>query len=334
MQPIDSEMAETGGAAGRRTPREPLLSIVFYFIKPAEFLNDAISTVVSQQTDETELIVVAGHSPGEELGIAPAFVSRIDRLIAEPDRGGWDAANKGWRAAQGSWIQFVMSDDRLPPGSVAQTLEALHHEEADLASGGLTFFAADGSRERPIRIVPARELTLERVLGDLCAPSLLFRRRLLQRMDGFDGRYPYAHDRELLLRAWLAGTRHARLSHEVYRMRVHAGSRTTSWNATVLLAYLNEHLAFADRLLLEPGLPPAKRRQLQRWRDEEFAKRWLLRSYARVPPSAQVPAKAARPSLPRLAGAFIRLAARRLLRAIRDPRGALARPVNSGFGPA
>ncbi len=303
MQPIDSEMAETGGAAGRRTPREPLLSIVFYFIKPAEFLNDAISTVVSQQTDETELIVVAGHSPGEELGIAPAFASRIDRLIAEPDRGGWDAANKGWRAAQGRWIQFVMS-------------------------------AADGSRERPIRIVPARELTLERVLGDLCAPSLLFRRRLLQRMDGFDGRYPYAHDRELLLRAWLAGTRHVRLSHEVYRMRVHAGSRTTSWNATVLLAYLNEHLAFADRLLLEPGLPPAKRRQLQRWRDEEFAKRWLLRTYARVPPSAQVPAKAARPSFPRLAGAFVRLAARRLLRAVRDPRGALARPVNSGFGPA
>src|SRR5437588_674984 len=116
MQPIDSEMAETGGAAGRRTPREPLLSIVFYFIKPAEFLNDAISTVVSQQTEETELIVVAGHSPGEELGIAPAFVSRIDRLIAEPDRGGWDAANKGWRAAQGRWTRVVISDDGLPPG--------------------------------------------------------------------------------------------------------------------------------------------------------------------------------------------------------------------------
>lgn len=256
----------------------PELSIVLYFIKPAPFLNEALASVISQLSDGLELVVVAGHPPGEEIGIAPELKPRIDRLIVEPDRGGWDAANKGWHAARGRWIQFCMSDDWLPEGSVAGTLQALRHSEsAELLSGGMSFVANSGDgKTRLIRSVPAQPLSFERVLDDVCSPSVIYRRDLLDRLGGFDGRFGYSHDRELLLRAWRLGIEHRTLAHEVYRMRMHALSRSTSGDRTVRLSALGEHVAFADDLLARRELAVGQRRKLTRWRDEELVKHRIL----------------------------------------------------------
>lgn len=250
----------------------PLLALVLYFIKPADYLNEALATVVAQLSPAVELIVVAGHEPDEELGIAPEFLPRIDRLIVEPDEGAWEAANKGWRAARAVWVQFVMADDRLPEGSIAATLSALRSLEADLASGGMTFFETVDGKDTVIRSVPGRALTLDRVLGDVCSPALIYRRAFLQRLGGMDGRYRYSHDREFLLRAWQLHARHAVLPHQTYWMRIHGSSRTTSGNRDIILAFLAEHVVWADHLLRDYALPSAAQSRIRRWRDEEWVK--------------------------------------------------------------
>jgi hypothetical protein len=258
----------------RRGPAKPTLSIVMYFVKPAPFLNEALASIVAQRGDEVELIVVAGHPADEDLGIAPPLRAAINRLIVEPDRGAWEAANKGWRAARGCWVQFCMSDDWLPEGSLAETLRLLRDEaEADLLSGGMRFVAAAHSGGmRVVRTVAAQELTLDRVLDDVCSPALVYRRALLDRLGGFDSRFAYAHDRELLLRAWRLGVRHRRLPHETYWMRIHDLSRTNSGDRSVKLCYLRDHATFADALLASSELGSAGHEELCRWRDEELAK--------------------------------------------------------------
>ena len=289
----------------------PELSIVLYFIKPAPFLNEALASVISQLSDGLELVVVAGHLPDEELGIAPDLKARIDRLIVEPDRGGWDAANRGWRAARGRWIQFCMSDDWLPDGSIAATLCALRHSEsAQLFSGGMSFvaFSSEG-KARLIRSVPAQPLSFERVLDDVCSPSVIYRRDLLDRLGGFDGHFGYSHDRELLLRAWRVGVEHRTLAHEVYRMRMHALSRSTSGDTTVRLNSLGEHVALADDLLARPELAAEQRRKLIRWRDEELVKQRTIRGLIgeRASPACDAPI-----TVPRIAAAVARIAWRKL----------------------
>lgn len=298
--------------------RSPQLSVVIYYKRPAAFLNEALESVVDQLNSAVELIVVAGQSANEDLGIERRYLSSINRLITEPDQGGWEAANKGWRAAQGTWVQFLMSDDILPPGSIAQTLFFLSAQRADLVCGGMAFFSDDHGVPRIIREVPAQPLTLERVLGDLCSPSVLYRRDFLTRMNGFDGRYRYSHDRELLLRAHVGGVSTAILPHDIYHMRVHSRSRTTSGNTTVISTYLPEHVQFADSALSEIALSERARQTLRQWRDEELVKLYIARLFARSGGARQPPAM--RLPVFCLARAFARVLTRRLRRAVTDPR--------------
>jgi glycosyltransferase involved in cell wall biosynthesis len=286
-----------------------------YFVKPAPFLEEALASIATQRTERVEIIVVAGHAEGEELGISAGLLAAVDRLIVETDEGAWDAANKGWRAARGEWVQFCMSDDWLPEGSIEKTLHALEEQpEADILSGAMSFVVWDPARGlRPFRSRPAQELALDRVLDDVASPAVIYRRSLLARLGGLDGRFIQAHDRALLLRAWHQGAPHRRLAHEIYRMRIHGLSRTTSGDPRVRTNYWRDHVTFADDLLRTGDLHDDQRCRLQRWRDEEFVKFQIVRRLhgLDVPPlGAQLP-------IHRAIGGLFRLACRKLRRAFR-----------------
>jgi glycosyltransferase involved in cell wall biosynthesis len=292
-----------------------LLSIVMYYIKPAPYLNEALASIATQRTDEVELIVVAGHAAGEDLGIAPQLLASIDKLIVEVDDGPWDAANKGWRAARGQWIQFCMSDDWLPEGSLERTLQVLRGApKGGILSGGMTFVTADADGNlRTIRSVEGQDLVLDRILDDVASPAVIFRRSLLEELGGFDGRFAQAHDRELLLQAWRRKTPHQKLAHETYRMRVHSLSRTTSGNPMVKLAYWRDHVSFADVLLLTGELLDEQQAKLQRWRDEELIKFRIVQRFTAAygaPFSARLPIHRAIAALTRIGSR--KLARRRL----------------------
>lgn len=299
------------------------LSLVMYFVKPAEFLNEALASVVNQLTPATELVVIAGLRTGEETGIAPEFLPRISKLIVEPDAGGWDAANKGWRAARGTWVQFVMSDDLLPEGSIEKTLKAISGVSADIAVGGITFFEEAGQAGSKFS---ERPFSLDRILGELSSPAIIYRRTLLDHMGGFDGRFRYSHDRHLLLRAWLANARPIALGHETYRMRVHQGSRTMSGNTRIVTVCQTEHITFADQLLLNPSLDAGARHKLQRWRDEELVKFRITKFLASDPSLVAANPPSAKITLTRLIVASAHIVGRKLWRAMRNPRSVLDPP--------
>jgi hypothetical protein len=131
----------------------------------------------------------------------------------------------------------------------------------------------------------------------------------LERLGGFDGHFSFSHDRELMLRAWRLGVEHQTIAHEIYRMRVHALSRTTSGDSTVRLSCLGEHVAFADDLLARRELAVKQRAKLTRWRDEEFVKYCIIRGWGRA---RAVPALDAPITTPRIAAAVARIARRKL----------------------
>jgi glycosyltransferase involved in cell wall biosynthesis len=261
---------------GSRTA--PTLSVVLYYLLPAPYLGVALDSLVREATPDTEVVVVVGHEADTDPELPAHVRSRIDVLLQEPDRGAWDAANKGWRAARGRYVQFFMSDDLIPPGSIAATLAAL--DDAELYSGGMVFFDEQAGRRRTIRRRDGAPLTLERALGDLCSPGVIYRRDVLDRCGGFDGRFAFAHDRALLIDLCLAGARHETLPHDVCWMRVHPESRTLSHGDDVKLAYLSEHAAIAALHLARADLGPDRAAQIAAWRDEEMIKRAVIATLA------------------------------------------------------
>lgn len=89
----------------------PLLTVVTVVRNDVRGIEGTIRSVVEQDYPNIEYIVVDGASSDGTLDIIRAHDKQIDHWISEPDRGIYDAMNKGVELATGGWLSFLNSSD-------------------------------------------------------------------------------------------------------------------------------------------------------------------------------------------------------------------------------
>ena len=94
------------------------ISIIIATFNAAKTLERCLQSIISQKQQEVELLVIDGQSNDETLTILEQYREHIDVIISEPDRGLYDAWNKGIRKSQGAWMWFIGADDYILPQAV------------------------------------------------------------------------------------------------------------------------------------------------------------------------------------------------------------------------
>jgi len=79
----------------------------------AETLERTILSVLRQDFDDLEYVIIDGGSTDGSLDIIRRYESEIHYWRSEPDNGLYDAMNKGVRASKGRWVLFLGADDLL-----------------------------------------------------------------------------------------------------------------------------------------------------------------------------------------------------------------------------
>ncbi|MBK1438645.1 glycosyltransferase [Parapedobacter sp. ISTM3] len=94
----------------------PVISIIIATYNAEHCLSDCLVSIANQSFREMEVVVIDGGSTDRTVDLLKA--AEIDKLrwISEPDKGIYDALNKGVRVANGRWLHFLGADDRLLPG--------------------------------------------------------------------------------------------------------------------------------------------------------------------------------------------------------------------------
>jgi len=87
------------------------ISIVTVTFNSAKTIRDTIESVLSQNYPDIEYIVVDGASKDGTLNIIKEYGNKIAKVISDPDKGLYDAMNKGIRAATGEIVGIINSDD-------------------------------------------------------------------------------------------------------------------------------------------------------------------------------------------------------------------------------
>jgi GT2 family glycosyltransferase len=237
---------------------EPLLTVVTVCLNRVDKIGAALDSVVCQQAADLEHVIIDGGSTDGTLQVVARY-SHV-RLLSEPDKGLYDAMNKGLLIARGCYVLFLNSDDELADGvidAVRPYLEAGY--DAVCVGSDFQRLTGDGTRVVIERTTAPDAIVLSPTTATLGSPLLnakfLRREFLLDAVGLFDLRYQLASDVDLLLRAALAKPRVAVLPIIGHHYIEHEGSLTINATGKNRRQAAQECIEIADKALARADLP-------------------------------------------------------------------------------
>jgi glycosyltransferase involved in cell wall biosynthesis len=178
----------------------PLVSIVTPTLNQGRFIEQTILSIKGQTYREFEHIVIDGGSTDETLEILRRYEHTYPmRWISEPDRGMYDAVNKGMRLASGEILAYLNSDDLYFPWTLETVVEAFAaHPEADFLFGDALGLSPDGRED--IRLQPTFRWGFLLYASSFVQPTVFWRRSLAEEVGDFDASMRLAGDLDYWLR--------------------------------------------------------------------------------------------------------------------------------------
>lgn len=184
-------------------------SIVTVCFNPGETIDACLRSVADQGYPHIEHIVIDGASPdgtADRIAALPWFKGK---LVSEPDKGIYDAMNKGAALATGDYLGFLNADDWLAdPDAIVRLAEATaRHPGADAVQGDVVivdpakpgrqrYYSGGGNWRRRLR------------WGQMPPhPGFYMRTALFREMGGFATDYRIAADYDLMLRFFCTAAR-------------------------------------------------------------------------------------------------------------------------------
>lgn len=122
------------------------LSIITITYNAEKFLKRTIESILAQSNQDFEYIIIDGKSKDSTLEIAKAYGERVNLLVSEPDKGLYDAMNKGLGLASGDFVWFMNAGDEINDGEVVATfMKVLAETNADVFYGDTYFVEENGT---------------------------------------------------------------------------------------------------------------------------------------------------------------------------------------------
>jgi len=174
------------------------LSIITVCRNAESTIEQTLRSVAGQKIPGVEYIVIDGASTDGTLAKVNLHPGLADRIVCEPDRGLYDAMNKGAALSNGRYVCYLNADDAYLPDAI----ESLLSHIADWPDVDL--FYGDWVGVGPGNIAVVRKARL--ALGwryRLCHQAIAVRRDLLGTRP-FDERYRICADLDAILR-WING---------------------------------------------------------------------------------------------------------------------------------
>lgn len=91
------------------------ISIVTPSFNQASFLEETIDSVLSQRDPNLEYVIMDGGSSDNSVEVIKRKTSRLAYWTSEPDKGQYDAINKGFAKTTGDIMAWINSDDKYTP---------------------------------------------------------------------------------------------------------------------------------------------------------------------------------------------------------------------------
>lgn len=205
-------------------PRAATVGVIIAARDAADYVGEAVSSVLAQTHRDLALVVVDDGSTDDTSTILAAFDDPRLTVIRTDGVGRSAARNRALDALDTPWIAILDADDRMTPDRLATQVAFLEaHPEVTVVGSAVTLIDARG---RPVGRIdpPGSPTAIERAMrrsNCVVHPSTMIRGDALRRLGGYRTAFPAAQDYDLWLRLLDDGARLQNLDAPLTHYRVH-----------------------------------------------------------------------------------------------------------------
>lgn len=178
------------------------ISLVTVTYNSQNTIRDTIESVLRQDYDNIEYIIIDGDSTDGTMGIVAEYSGRIAHVVSEKDSGIYEAMNKGIKLASGDYVGILNSDDFFSSDDVVSKMVAFLEENRCDAVYGDVHYVACENVAKMTRYYSSRQFRRWMMrFGFMPAhPSFYVKSELFKKLGYYSTDYKIAADFELLLR--------------------------------------------------------------------------------------------------------------------------------------
>lgn len=180
---------------------KPYISIVTVAFNSAATIGRTLESLRLQTDKRFESIVIDGSSKDGTMEIVKSYSDVVSKSISEPDKGIYDAMNKGIALAEGKYIAFLNSDDAYFTDTVSSVIAFAERHNPEIIYGDMQKQRALGKELLTRNEKPNLHRMLE-TMG-VFHPATFTKKEAFDRWGGFDLRFKLASDYHWLLRAYI-----------------------------------------------------------------------------------------------------------------------------------
>lgn len=180
------------------------ISIITVTFNSGKTIRDTIESVMHQTYKNYEYLIIDGCSKDGTLDVVKQYISQFDgrmRYVSEPDKGIYDAMNKGFRMATGDVLMLINSDDLFARNDalelVVKTFET--HPDTNGVYADL-YYVSQNNTDNIVRVWKTGEQKPMRRGWLPAHPTFYVKREVYEKYGYFNLSYPLAADFELMLR--------------------------------------------------------------------------------------------------------------------------------------
>ena len=202
-------------------------------------IAQCIESVLNQSYTYIEYIVIDGNSTDGTKDVIQSYSNKISRYISEPDKGMYDAINKGLKMATGDIIGLMHSDDEFyDVGVVSKIVTAFERNTQTEGVYGDGIYVTNNVQEKVVRNRIGGDFAFEKLKAGWLPlhPTVYFRKSVIEKLGDYNLNFTIASDTEFLLRyLFVNKIKLEYLSTYVVKMRM--GGLSTSYKRAFEVLY-------------------------------------------------------------------------------------------------
>lgn len=173
---------------------KPLVSIITPCYNAEKTIRDTIESVLKQDYENFEYIIVDGQSTDRTLDIINEYSDSRIRYISEKDNGVYDAMNKGIKMAKGVLVGIINADDWYEQDALTEVVSKYNEGQMEIHYGMLAIYKNN--------VLEKKQLIYDSMLymSMISHPTCFVAKKVYDELGGYDTNYAMTADYEFMVR--------------------------------------------------------------------------------------------------------------------------------------